>query len=406
MILLLPTGEKRGEGPAARDERLGTAEVESGEWRVESSRAVGVAVELAHQPRELPHQLGSLVSRPPSPTPSFVERFAFPELPDLRERSPAPDSPKVVWPECNDTETARACAETADGILHQLSLERPTVAAFTSPGDGDGKTSLLIALAPQLAKRIAGGMLVVDANFCKPDLTARLNMPPGETPARPALIYPTNLPRLNVLPALRCRGGSTTATPTHSCTATPIKPAGPWIEELREGWSLVLLDTASLAHSEVTPLARCCDGVYLVVRLGHTTRRAVAEAFVRISPELEARIRANTLAKGNLLEVARLAGIQAAKRTAELIPLCHPLALDHVDVRAEVLPGRVAIRAEAAVTGKTGVEMEALTAAAVAALTVIDMGKSVDRSAVIEGLRVVQKSGGRSGDYLAPDAAR
>ncbi len=246
VILPLPMGEKRGKGQGARGE--GNEEVTS------------------------------LVPRRWPLVPSSIERFTFPALPELRERSPAPESPKVVWPECNDTETARACAETADGILRQLSLERPTVAAFTSPGDGDGKTSLLIALAPQLAKWIAGGMLVVDANFRKPDLTARLNMPPGETPTRPALIYPTNLPRLNVLPALRCRGGSATATPTHSCTATPIKPAGSWIEELREGWSLVLLDTASLAHSEVTPLARCCDGVYLVVRLGHTTRRAVAEA--------------------------------------------------------------------------------------------------------------------------------
>jgi cyclic pyranopterin phosphate synthase len=133
-----------------------------------------------------------------------------------------------------------------------------------------------------------------------------------------------------------------------------------------------------------------------------TARRAMAEARVRISPALRQRIAENSLAKGNLLEVARLAGIQAAKRTDELIPLCHSLPLDAVDVVAELRDGCVYLRAEARTTAKTGVEMEALTAVAVAALTVIDMGKAVDKGMVVEGLRVVEKEGGRSGTYVAP----
>lgn len=132
-------------------------------------------------------------------------------------------------------------------------------------------------------------------------------------------------------------------------------------------------------------------------------RVAVAEAFVRVSRELETRIGENSLVKGNLLEVARLAGIQAAKRTGDLIPLCHPLAIDFADVQATLEPGRVRVRAEVRTTARTGVEMEALTAAAVAALTVIDMGKAVDRGMVIEGVRVVEKRGGRSGEYRAEE---
>jgi cyclic pyranopterin phosphate synthase len=149
------------------------------------------------------------------------------------------------------------------------------------------------------------------------------------------------------------------------------------------------------------------DGAARMVDVGDkpvTKRHAAAEAYVRISPELEARIRENALAKGNLLEVARLAGIMAAKRTQELIPLCHSLPLDYVHVQATLAPegGRVHIRAEAGTHSRTGVEMEALTAVTVAALTVIDMGKAVDRAMVIEGVRVIEKSGGRSGDYRAP----
>jgi cyclic pyranopterin phosphate synthase len=135
-----------------------------------------------------------------------------------------------------------------------------------------------------------------------------------------------------------------------------------------------------------------------------TPRRAVAEGRVRISRELAACIRESRVAKGNLLEVARLAGITAAKRTDELIPLCHSLPLDAVDVAATLHEAHVHLRAEARTTWKTGVEMEALTAVAVAALTVIDMGKAIDKAMVIEGVRLVEKSGGRSGDYRAHDA--
>ena len=132
-----------------------------------------------------------------------------------------------------------------------------------------------------------------------------------------------------------------------------------------------------------------------------TRRRAVAEARVRVSPELADRIARNTLAKGDLLALARIAGIQAAKRTDELIPLCHSLPLEAVDVRAELRKDHVHIQAEVHVTAKTGVEMEALTAVAVAALTVIDMGKSVDRTMTVDGLRLLEKDGGRSGSFRA-----
>ncbi|MEX0886388.1 MAG: cyclic pyranopterin monophosphate synthase MoaC [Phycisphaeraceae bacterium] len=136
-----------------------------------------------------------------------------------------------------------------------------------------------------------------------------------------------------------------------------------------------------------------------------TRRRAVAEAHVRISPALADAIESHTLAKGNLLDVARLAGIQAAKRTDELIPLCHSLPLDSVDVEAWLEPGLVRLRAAASTSWKTGVEMEALTAVTVAALTVIDMGKAIDKAMVIEAVRVVEKTGGRSGDHHV-DAAQ
>lgn len=153
------------------------------------------------------------------------------------------------------------------------------------------------------------------------------------------------------------------------------------------------------------------DGRARMVDVGEkpvTERVAVAEGFVRISPELATRIRENAVAKGNVLEVARLAGVMAAKRTDELIPLCHSLPLDHVDVEAalegEGDGGRVRLTATARTHSRTGVEMEALMAVAVAALTVVDMGKAVDKGMVIEGIRVIEKRGGRSGDWRAADA--
>jgi len=126
-------------------------------------------------------------------------------------------------------------------------------------------------------------------------------------------------------------------------------------------------------------------------------RSARASAFVELSAEVLDALPANP--KGNPLEVARFAGIQAAKRTADLIPMCHPLSLTHVDVRAEIVAGGVRITASAATMGPTGVEMEALTAAAVAALTVYDMTKALDKSIVIRAIQLEEKSGGKSGHY-------
>ncbi|MDT4895417.1 MAG: cyclic pyranopterin monophosphate synthase [Acidobacteriota bacterium] len=130
-----------------------------------------------------------------------------------------------------------------------------------------------------------------------------------------------------------------------------------------------------------------------------TARRAVASARVLMSPETVVAIREHRTPKGDPLETARLAGIMAAKRTADLIPLCHPLALTHVDVRAEIQDAGVFIEAEAATQAQTGVEMEALTAATVAALTVYDMCKAVDKSMTITDIQLEEKTGGKSGDY-------
>lgn len=129
-------------------------------------------------------------------------------------------------------------------------------------------------------------------------------------------------------------------------------------------------------------------------------RRAVARAIVRMSPATAAAVAAGDAPKGDVLGTARIAGIQAAKRTAELIPLCHPLGLDHVDVTARVDADTVVLEATAAVTARTGVEMEAMTAAAVAALTVYDMVKGLERGVRIESVELLEKSGGRSGHWV------
>src|ERR1035437_3133229 len=128
-----------------------------------------------------------------------------------------------------------------------------------------------------------------------------------------------------------------------------------------------------------------------------TRREAVAEAFVELSAKVLAALPENP--KGNPLEVARIAGIQAAKQTAALIPMCHPLALSFVDVEATVVAGGVRIRATAATTAATGVEMEAMVAASIAALTVYDMTKALDKGIRIREVRLVRKSGGKSGEY-------
>jgi cyclic pyranopterin phosphate synthase len=128
-----------------------------------------------------------------------------------------------------------------------------------------------------------------------------------------------------------------------------------------------------------------------------TRRSATASAFVELSAQVIAALPANP--KGNPLEIARFAGIQAAKRTADLIPMCHPLPLTHVDVQAVLEGAGVRITATVATVGVTGVEMEALTAASVAALTVYDMTKALDKAIVIRNVQLESKSGGKSGDY-------
>jgi cyclic pyranopterin monophosphate synthase len=130
-----------------------------------------------------------------------------------------------------------------------------------------------------------------------------------------------------------------------------------------------------------------------------TARTACARAFLRMRPATLRAIKALKSPKGSPLEIARIAGIAAAKRTSELIPLCHPLPLTHVDVRAQLCQNGIEVTSEATVTGPTGVEMEALTAVSVAALTIYDMCKSIERGITIEEIYVVKKSGGRSGTY-------
>ena len=130
-----------------------------------------------------------------------------------------------------------------------------------------------------------------------------------------------------------------------------------------------------------------------------TARTAEASGFVRMAAATVEAIRERRTPKGDPLEVARLAGIMAAKRTSELIPLCHPLPLSHADVQLEVRDDGITITATARTDSKTGVEMEALTAASVAALTIYDMCKAIDKAMVITDIRLESKTGGRSGEY-------
>jgi cyclic pyranopterin phosphate synthase len=148
-----------------------------------------------------------------------------------------------------------------------------------------------------------------------------------------------------------------------------------------------------LSHFDESGQARMVD----VGAKPATERRAVASAFVELNDEVLAALPQNP--KGDPLEVARFAGIQAAKRTSELIPMCHPLALSFVDVQATVVAGGVEIRATASTVAGTGVEIEAMTAAAVAALTVYDMTKALDKGIRIREVMLLEKSGGKSGIY-------
>ncbi len=154
--------------------------------------------------------------------------------------------------------------------------------------------------------------------------------------------------------------------------------------------------TDKLSHYDQAGQAHMVD----VSAKTSTRREATAQAFVELNEAVLAALPQNP--KGNPLEVARFAGIQAAKRTSELIPMCHPLALTHVDVQATVVTGGVEIRATAATVAGTGVEMEAMTAAAVAALTVYDMTKALDKSIRIREIVLLSKTGGKSGDYQRP----
>ncbi len=155
---------------------------------------------------------------------------------------------------------------------------------------------------------------------------------------------------------------------------------------------------ATLSHYDATGRARMVD----VSAKPSTRREATASAFVALPRHVLTALPHNP--KGSPLEVARIAGIQAAKRTSELIPLCHPLPLSFVDVTLRQKRDGIAIAATAATTAATGVEMEALTAAAIAALTLYDMCKALDKSIVIQDLRLDAKSGGKSGPYKRPRA--
>jgi len=147
------------------------------------------------------------------------------------------------------------------------------------------------------------------------------------------------------------------------------------------------------------------DGRPRMVDVGdkpHTDRVAVAEARVTMSKEAREAIAGGHIKKGDVLRIAELAGVQGCKRTSDLIPLCHPLPIDGVEVVAEVDERGVCIRATVRAQWKTGVEMEALAAVTAAALTVYDCTKAIDKGIVIEGVRLLSKRGGRSGDYEAP----
>jgi cyclic pyranopterin monophosphate synthase len=156
----------------------------------------------------------------------------------------------------------------------------------------------------------------------------------------------------------------------------------------------------SLTHIDADGTARMVD----VGAKAETQRLAIASGRIRMSPEALAAIQAGNAPKGDVLGTARIAGIMAAKRTGDLIPMCHPLALDAVNIDFAFEPDAVRATATASLTGKTGVEMEAITAAAIALVTVYDMAKALDKAMVIEDVRLIEKRGGKSGHWRAPDA--
>jgi cyclic pyranopterin monophosphate synthase len=155
---------------------------------------------------------------------------------------------------------------------------------------------------------------------------------------------------------------------------------------------------SKLTHIDESGAARMVD----VGGKAETARRAVASGRITMSPEALAAIREGNAPKGDVLATARIAGIMAAKRTGELIPLCHPLGLEAVTIDFAFEENAIRVTAAASLTGKTGVEMEAMTAVSIALLTIYDMAKAIDKGMVIEGVRLIAKSGGKSGDWSAP----
>jgi cyclic pyranopterin phosphate synthase len=158
---------------------------------------------------------------------------------------------------------------------------------------------------------------------------------------------------------------------------------------------------SGLTHLDSQGQARMVD----VGGKAETKRSATATGRIRMSPQALTAVREGSGPKGDVLAAARIAGIMAAKKTAELIPLCHSLALDQVFVEFEFEPSAIRATATASLSGKTGVEMEALTATSLALLTIYDMAKALDKGMVIEGVRLLAKTGGKSGDWRAPPEA-
>jgi cyclic pyranopterin phosphate synthase len=155
---------------------------------------------------------------------------------------------------------------------------------------------------------------------------------------------------------------------------------------------------AELTHIDAAGNARMVD----VGGKAETRRVAVAEGQIRMNAAALDAIRGGGVPKGDVLAAARIAGIMAAKRTAELIPLCHPLSLDAVTVDFTFEDGAIRARATASLSGRTGVEMEAMTATSIALLTIYDMAKALDKAMVIDAVHLVEKRGGKSGDWFAP----
>lgn len=188
-----------------------------------------------------------------------VRKFTFPAIGD----GAVDELFYAIWPRCDCTEAVCAGAKLANSLLGRLPTNRSSVVAVTSPCDGDGKTTLVEVLAPELARRTSGGVLAVDGDFRKSDLTARLAIPGWNTNGC-SLAYPTDMVGLSVLPMSRqrLRSGADEG----------------WIRGMRDRWPLTLLDMSSLSHRETAPVLRHCDGVCLAVRLGYTPRRAVVQA--------------------------------------------------------------------------------------------------------------------------------